>query len=121
MKKPEALQRRREAGLMLITACERALSVAGPGSLARLMGRSKAVAHRSVEYQRQGGNRLGELSARHLVGLVLHNAGTLYRGDFLAKAVPQFEAVLRDYQRLGLTHEIIRAWRDKAITKFDMG
>src|SRR5205814_238339 len=77
---------------------------------------SIAVARRSVDYQRAGGSRLGELLARHAVGLALKNpVGSLPR------ALNEFEALHGEYQRLGMTHELIRARRDKAVTQIDMG
>jgi hypothetical protein len=77
---------------------------------------SIAVAQRSVRYQRAGGSRQNELIARHTVGLALTNpAGSL------ARALNEFEVLQREYQRLGMAHELIRAWRDGAVAKIDMG
>jgi hypothetical protein len=82
---------------------------------------SIAVARRSAAYQQAGGDRLSELPARHTLGLALHKADLRPRGDYLARAAGEFEALEREYQRLGMTHEIIRARRDKAITLIYLG
>lgn len=77
---------------------------------------SIAIARRSVAYQRAGGSRLGELLARHALGIALrHPLGCR------ARAVAEFEALQKAYARLGMVPELVRARRDGAATRIDMG
>lgn len=74
-----------------------------------------AVARRSVGYQRAGGSRVGELLARHTVGLAQQQAG------FLAQALKEFEELHREFQRLGLEPQVIGTRRDIGGTRLAMG
>lgn len=77
---------------------------------------SLAIAQRSVTFQQAGGSRLGELLARHTVGLALRHPACC-----LARAVDEFETLQKEYDRLGMVHELVRARRDAAATRIDMG
>lgn len=73
------------------------------------------IARRSLQYQRTADSRLGELAARHTVGLAHIKAGQR------ARAVEEFTVLRGEYQRLGARHELLRAWRDMATTQVKMG
>jgi tetratricopeptide (TPR) repeat protein len=73
------------------------------------------IARRAVQYQRIAGSKLGELAARHTVGLALKKAGSP------ALALEEFEALQREYQRLGAGRDWVTCCRDAAVTRIHMG